>query len=130
MNAAVVLLAAELAAGAHARFESRYLRRTDAAPAPYDDQVLGGLGIRGNVGHEVVQYAIGLDFFGGATHPAAFAYAVHLRPIGVAFVDGAGFRLSSTLGIGFDGATALLDPATRMPLDVWLEVPIAEGVKI
>lgn len=127
--APAVAFADEPALGAHARFEARYLRLTEAPTPPFADHVAGGLAIRAFAGHPNVGYAVGVDFELGATNPAGLVYAAHLRPVGVAFGD-EGLRLSSTFGIGLDGVTSRLRPATRLPVDALLELPFEGCVKI
>lgn len=133
--AAAIVLASPAAAadeielGAEARLEARYLRSTEAAAPPFSDHAVGGLAMRAFAGHPNAGWAIGVDFELGATNPAAFAYAAHIRPVGVTFAD-QGLRLSSTFGIGLDGVTSRLVPAMRLPVDLLLELPFEGWVKL
>jgi hypothetical protein len=116
-------------AGAHVRFQAQYLRMTGAGEQPYRDRTIGGLHMRGFYGLEHVKYAAAIDFELGATAPAGFFYHQHVRPVGFALSDGA-LRLSMTGGVGVDGVTGILPPATRIPVDMLAELPLHDLVKL
>jgi hypothetical protein len=120
---------AETMVGGHGAFDVRYLRVAEEE-AIYDGLADTGLALRAFAGHENVALALGLDFHFGGTHPAGFVHAGHLRPLGVAFSDGAGLRLSATAGIGFDGVTSLVPTALRLPADFLFELPLGDCVKV
>jgi hypothetical protein len=130
--AAAPASADELSVGGHGVLDARYLRVVDDGDGAraFDGHIDAGLRLRAMAGLEHVQLAIGLDFHLGATHPGGFAHAAHIRPIGAAFGDGEGLRLSVTAGIGFDGVTARLPLAMRVPVDLLFELPLGDLLKL
>jgi hypothetical protein len=124
---------AEGTAAGHALLEARYRRLVEHDPAlvaPFDDHIDAGFALRAMAGHVHVQFATALDLHLGATHPAGFAHAAHLRPLGVALADGEGLRFSATLGVGFDGVTERVPTALRLPLDALAELPLGDGIDL
>jgi hypothetical protein len=79
---------------------------------------------------KTIGLAFGFDLGLGATAPLGFAYAAHLRPVGIGLVLGDTGFVAATSGAGTSGVSSSIRGALELPQELRLELELARVARL